>query len=46
MIEWVNRNCTNNWNYDIIDSAGREKGSYKFYFKDERDAVAFSLWKS
>lgn len=46
IIEWAKRNCANNWNYDIIDSAGRDKGTYKFYFKDDRDAVAFTLWKS
>lgn len=46
MIDWVNVNCTNNWNYEIIESAGRDAGQYKFYFKENKDAVAFTLWKT
>lgn len=46
LLEWVNNNCTNNWNYDIIESAGREAGSYLFFFKEDKDAVAFTLWKT
>lgn len=46
MIEWVKHNCTNNWNYEIIESAGKDAGIYKFYFKEDCDAVAFTLWKT
>ena len=45
IVEWVNKNCTNNWNYDILESAGRDAGIYRFYFREDRDAVAFTLWK-
>lgn len=46
VLVWVNQNCTNNWNYDIIESAGKGAGTYKFYFKEDKDAVAFTLWKT
>ena len=45
LLEWVEKNCTSNWNYDIIESAGREAGIYHFFFKEDKDAVAFTLWK-
>lgn len=46
LIKWVENNCTNNWNYEIIESAGKGAGIYKFYFNEEQDAVAFTLWKT
>lgn len=46
MIKWVEKNCTNNWNYYIIESAGRDAGIYQFLFKESKDAVAFTLWKT
>lgn len=45
LLEWVKSNCTNNWNYEILATGGKDAGVYKFYFKEDRDAVAFTLWK-
>jgi hypothetical protein len=45
IVEWAKSNCTNNWNYEIIEQAGNEAGSYRFYFRDDKDAFAFTLWK-
>ena len=45
IVDWVNQNCSNNWNYEIIEQAGKQAGSYRFYFRDDRDAVAFTIWK-
>lgn len=46
IIKWAENNCTNNWNYEIIVSAGKEAGLYRFFFKEDRDAVAFTIWKT
>lgn len=45
MIDWCNRNCTEPWQYIIIDEAGEEPGSYIFRFVSEKDYVTFTLWK-
>ena len=45
LVEWASQNCTNNWNYEIIDSAGRDAGLYRFHFEEEIDFVKFTLWK-
>lgn len=45
LIEWVKDHCTNNWNYEILESAGRNVGTYKFNFYSEEDYFKFILWK-
>lgn len=45
LVEWVKENCTNNWNYEIIESAGKDAGTYRFYFCEQNDYVKFLLWK-
>ena len=45
MIDWVKENCTNNWNYEIIESAGNSDGTYKFNFYSEEDYFKFIMWK-
>jgi hypothetical protein len=46
LLKWVEEHCSSNWNYEIIESAGRDAGIYRFYFREDRDAVAFTLWKT
>jgi hypothetical protein len=45
MIEWVKEHCTNNWNYEILESAGSSDGTYKFNFYSEEDYFKFVMWK-
>jgi hypothetical protein len=45
MIEWVKEHCTNNWNYEILESAGSSDGTYKFNFYSEEDYFKFIMWK-
>jgi hypothetical protein len=45
-VEWAKENCTNNWNYEIIESAGKDAGIYRFYFVEEIDYIKFTLWKT
>ncbi len=45
MIEWVKEHCTNNWNYEILESAGSNDGTYKFNFYSEEDYFKFIMWK-
>ncbi len=45
LIEWASDYCSNAWSYDIIESAGRDAGIYRFYFDEETDYVNFILWK-
>jgi len=44
MIEWCDKNCKE-WGYSIIEAAGRDAGTYQFYFDKETDYVNFILWK-
>lgn len=46
VIAWASNCCSNNWSYDIIESAGRDAGMYRFYFDEETDYVNFILWKT
>jgi hypothetical protein len=45
MIEWVKEHCTNNWNYEILESAGSSDGTYRFNFYSEEDYFKFIMWK-
>lgn len=45
LIEWVKNHCTGNWNYEILESAGRNVGEYRFNFYSEEDYFKFILWK-
>jgi hypothetical protein len=45
LIDWVDTNCSNNWNYEVLATAGRDAGVYRFNFRDDRDYVNFMLWK-
>lgn len=45
-IEWAGTNCSNNWSYDTIETAGKDGGVYRFYFDEKTDYVNFVLWKT
>lgn len=45
VIDWCERNCIGDWHY-TEDPSGRLYGSWIFLFDDERDYVAFTLWKT
>jgi hypothetical protein len=45
IMHWCQTQCTNDWGYTIVDSAGFHPGKYEFYFEDEKDYVNFILWK-
>lgn len=44
MIDWCDTNCKE-WGYSVIESAGRDAGTYQFFFDEERDYINFILWK-
>jgi hypothetical protein len=45
MVDWLERNCTDEWGYECVQPAGRDAGIYEFYFESEKDLVAFKMWK-
>jgi hypothetical protein len=45
IINWCERNCTEEWGYNIIETPGSGKGKYEFYFENDKDKVAFIMWK-
>ena len=46
LIRWCERNCTREWSYEQISPSGNVAGEYEFYFEDEKDLVAFTIWKT
>lgn len=46
VINWCQRNCIGNWSYDIKLPPGNEKGEYLFYFENDKDLTAFTIWKT
>lgn len=46
VVEWCRKNCIDEWKFhehhNTMDSWSPE---YTFYFENERDLVAFTLWK-
>jgi hypothetical protein len=45
MVAWLERNCAGEWGYDCVQPAGNTVGTYQFYFENEKDLVAFRMWK-
>jgi len=45
IIEWCERNCTGDWRY-MEDPNGDMYTSWVFFFENDRDYVAFKLWKT
>lgn len=45
MLDWCTDNCTDEWGYTVIDSAGEQPGIYSFKFMSEKDYVTFLVWK-
>lgn len=44
IIDWCDRNCKGVWHY-TEDPNGNMYSGWIFVFEDERDYVAFTLWK-
>jgi len=44
ILEWCDRNCASEWNYMEDPNADMYSG-WIFFFENERDYVAFMLWK-
>ena len=44
IVEWCDRNCTDEWRY-MEDPDGEMYNSWIFFFNNERDYIAFMLWK-
>ena len=44
MLEWVDNNCVGEVKY-MEDPNGDMYNSWVFFFENERDYVAFTLWK-
>jgi hypothetical protein len=40
---WANSHIVGRWSYEVLEEAGNEAGTYRFYFLDSRDALTFSL---
>jgi len=45
IMNWCQRNCTGEWGWNQREPAGSDAGLYEFYFENEKDRVAFVLWK-
>jgi hypothetical protein len=43
IVEWCDRNCKYEWRY-MEDPNGDMYDSWIFFFENERDYVAFTLW--
>lgn len=43
-VSWCDRNCIGDWRY-MEDPNGEMYDSWVFFFEDERDYVAFLMWK-
>jgi hypothetical protein len=46
IVRWCERNCIREWSYLQLEPPGEGKGEYEFYFEDEQDLVAFTIWKT
>lgn len=46
LIQWCSRNCSGEWAYEVLGTAGSSAGEYTFYFEDEKDLFAFTFWKT
>jgi hypothetical protein len=44
IVEWCDRNCTGDYRY-MEDPNGEMYNSWVFFFENERDYVAFLMWK-
>lgn len=44
VVEWCDRNCAYDWRY-MEDPNGEMYNSWVFFFENERDYVAFTMWK-
>jgi hypothetical protein len=42
VIDWCDRNCTNDWHY--MEDPNDQWNSWVFMFESDRDYVAFTLW--
>jgi len=45
MVDWLKRNCEGEFGYQCVQPAGNTVGTYQFYFENEKDLVAFRMWK-
>lgn len=45
IIDWCERNCTGDWHY-TEDPHGDMYNSWIFLFDNDRDYVAFKIWKT
>lgn len=46
LLSWCERNCLKEWAYAQTEPPGDGFGEYEFYFEDERDLVAFRIFKT
>jgi len=46
LIDWCQRNCSGDWSYGVSVMSGADPGEYQFYFENEKDLVAFIIWKT
>lgn len=42
-LSWTTTHIPGKWSYEVLEQAGDEAGTYRFYFLDSRDALTFSL---
>ena len=45
MIDWCKRNCSDPWEFSVLEDAGNDEGKYKFCFDSERDYINFLIWR-
>jgi hypothetical protein len=44
IVDWCDRNCKDEWRF-MEDPHGDMYSSWVFFFENERDYVAFLMWK-
>ena len=45
-LDWCERNCIGDWHYTEDPTGEFHENNWIFLFDDERDFVAFKIWKT
>ncbi len=44
MIDWCDTNISHVWHYEVLNTAGKDSGSYRFCFRSDIDYTKFLIW--
>ena len=45
VVNWCQDNCKSDWQFDVVEAADVQGGTYQFTFRSDMDAVKFILWQ-